>query len=69
MQCLDLVSTLLLLGKPTGYSVIRDFTSLMQSSDISLGIMSAAYRLAEMYILNGEPAGEENVKKLIEILK
>ena len=60
----------MLIGKPTGYSVIRDFTLLMQSSDISLGTMGAAYRLAELYILNGEPAGEENnVKKLIEILK
>ncbi|XP_011402421.1 PREDICTED: crystallin J1A-like isoform X1 [Amphimedon queenslandica] len=55
-------------GKPTGDSVIRDFTTLMQSSEVSLGIMDAAYKLAELYITNGEKEGEDNVKKLIDML-
>ena len=54
---------------PVGYSDVREFTSLMQSSDKSLETMEAAYKLAELYINNGEKEGDENVKKLIDILK
>ena len=56
-------------GKPTGYSVILDFTTLIQTSEVSLSIMDSAYKLAELYITNGEKEGEDNVKKLIDMLK
>ena len=56
-------------GKSVSYSDVREFTSLMQSSGKSLETMDAAYKLAELYITNGEKEGEDNVKKLIDMLK
>ncbi|XP_011402420.2 PREDICTED: crystallin J1A-like isoform X2 [Amphimedon queenslandica] len=55
-------------GNSVSYSDVREFTSLMQSSDKSLETMDAAYKLAELYITNGEKEGEDNVKKLIDML-